>query len=73
MARKERELDAEAILTLVAGKNPYNRQGENKSNEYLIYQMGFLAAYLASLIREDPYIGVRLIKHIESIHTKNKP
>jgi hypothetical protein len=57
---------AKDILTLVGMINPYNRQGENDNTLYNLYTAGFLAAYLASLMREDPYIYKRFHKHIES-------
>ena len=56
---------AEQILREVASVNPYNNQGTNARSEYNIYQGGFLAGYLASLMEEDPFVYKRFTRHIE--------
>lgn len=55
------------ILEQVGRVNPYNRQADNSKDQYAIYQAGFLAAYLASLMREDPFIQRRFERHCERI------
>ena len=59
-------LIAEWILEQVGTVNPYNRQGSNMKSEYYIYEGGYLAAYLGSLMLEDPYIRKRFGAHIRS-------
>lgn len=66
MSKPKPVVTAEQLLDLVGMINPYNRQGENDNTLYNIYTAGFLAAYLASLMREDPYVYKRFYKHIES-------
>ena len=61
--RQQRDL-ANWVLQQVGTVNPYNRQGENLKSEFYLYQGGFLAAYLASLMREDPFILRRFERHI---------
>lgn len=57
---------ADWIIESVAEVNPYNRTGANAKSEYLIYNMGYLAAYLASMMEEDPFIAKRFKRHVES-------
>jgi hypothetical protein len=66
MSKSKPPIEAKDILTLVGQINPYNRQKDNDTTLYNLYAAGFLAAYLASLMREDPYIYRRFYKHIES-------
>ncbi len=56
---------AYAILQAVGSVNPYNRQLDNKINEYWVYQSGFTASFLAGLMAEDPSIRRRFDRHIE--------
>lgn len=56
------------ILDQVATVNPYNRLGQNIKSEYQLYQSGYLAAYLASLMREDPWIQKRFAAHVRQQH-----
>lgn len=53
------------ILALAGMTNPYNRSGTNSKSEYYIYQMGYLASYLASLCEEDPFIYRKFKNHCE--------
>lgn len=64
MASKEQHDLAKWILEQVGSMNPYGKGFANKKSEYYIYQSGFLAAYIASLIREDPFIARRFKNHI---------
>jgi hypothetical protein len=66
VATKQQQQLAEHVLNCVGSVNPYNRQGENSTQEYNIYQSGFLAAYLASLMLEDPWILKRFEQHINN-------
>ena len=66
MANKRQQDQAKWILEQVGSVNPYGRGRENLKNEYNIYQGGFLAAYLASLMLEDPWIARRFKQHIEN-------
>jgi hypothetical protein len=59
-----REL-TEYIILLASKRNPYNRQGANTKIEYLTYNMGYMASYLASLCEQDPYILKRYKSHCE--------
>ena len=65
MTTREQQRTAQWILDQVASVNPYNRQNANSNREFAIYQSGFLAGYLASLMQEDPFIMKRFIRHIE--------
>ena len=55
----------QAVLDQIAEINPYNKQGENSKSEYYIYNMGFLASYLGSLMEQDPFIYKQFIRHCE--------
>lgn len=72
MTSKEHEQLVEWILEQVAVTNPYNRFHENKKSEFYIYQSGFLAAYLASLMREDPFVYRRFKQHAEKRRLKRR-
>ena len=65
MATKQQKDMADWVLNQVGSVNPYNRQGENSTQEYSIYQSGFLAAYLASLMLTDPWEMKRFEQHIK--------
>ncbi len=58
---------ATAILDTIAVVNPYNRHAANQINEYWIFQAGFSAAFLASLMEEDPFIARRFRQHVEEV------
>ncbi len=62
-ARKQQTVDS--ILSLAGMTNPYNRSGANSKSEYYIYQMGYLASYLASLCEEDPFVYRKFKTHCE--------
>ncbi len=66
MATKQQKDLALWILEQIGTVNPYNRLGENLKSEYYIYEGGFLAAYLASLMEEDPWIRKRFEQHIKA-------
>ena len=67
MKNLEQHRRAQWVLDQVGEQNPYNRQGENNTEQYYIYQAGFLAAYLASLMREDPFIQKRFLRHLQRL------
>ncbi len=67
MITPQQQREAEWLLDQIARVNPYNRQAANSLEQYYIYQSGFLAAYLSSLMREDPFIRKRFSKHIAAI------
>ena len=67
MITTEQQRHAQWVLDQVAMVNPYNRQGTNSKEQFYIYQSGFLAAYLMSLMREDPYIQKRFTRHIQAV------
>jgi hypothetical protein len=66
VATKQQQQLAEHVLNCVGSVNPYNRQGENSEQDYNTYQSGFLAAYLASLMLEDPWVLKRFEQHINN-------
>lgn len=66
MATKQQTNMANWVLDQVGSVNPYNRQGENSTQDYNIYQSGFLAAYLASLMLEDPWVLKRFEQHVNN-------
>ena len=65
MTTREQQPTAQWILDQVASVNPYNRQNANSDREFAVYQSGFLAGYMSSLMLEDPFIMKRFIRHIE--------
>lgn len=73
MATKQQKDLAMWVLEQVGSVSPYNRQGENNKDQYNIYQSGFLAAYLASLMQNDPWEIKRFEQHIKSKKTLDKP
>ena len=66
MATKQQRDLAEWILGEVGTVNPYNRSQSNLRSEYYIYQGGFLAGFLASLMQEDPNLIREFKQHIKS-------
>jgi len=66
VATKQQTNMANWVLDQVGSVNPYNRQGENSTQDYNIYQSGFLAAYLASLMLEDPWVLKRFEQHVNN-------
>jgi hypothetical protein len=65
-----RKVPAQYLLDQIAATNPYRKQSQNKPQEFQIYQAGFLAAYLASLMQEDPWILKRFEQHIEKLKNR---
>jgi hypothetical protein len=65
MTKQQRDL-AYYIIDSVASVNPYNRLGTNSKDEYNVYQTGFLASYLASLMSEDHIMFRKFQRHIDS-------
>ena len=45
---------AEWILDSISHINPYRRQLQNRKSEYYLWQMGWLAGHLASILEDDP-------------------
>ena len=72
MATKQQSDMANWILDQIGTVNPYNRQGENRKSEYYIYEGGFVAAYLASLMINDPWERKRFEQHIKSKKTLDR-
>ncbi len=66
MATKQQKDLALWVLEQIGTVNPYNRQGANAKSEYYIYEGGFLAAYLASLMLNDPWERKRFEQHIKA-------
>jgi len=69
---KQQKDMANWVLDQVGSVNPYSRQGENAKSEYYIYEGGFVAAYLASLMMEDPWVLKRFEQHIKSKKTLDR-
>ena len=67
LAYSEDRRAAEAVLNAIAQINPYRRDQANMKSEFYLFQMGFLAAYLASVFRDDPLRRRDFIKHIERL------
>lgn len=65
MITKQQQQMAQWVLDQVGSVNPYNKQSLNSPLQYQIYNSGYLAAYLSSLMREDPYIQRRFSDHIK--------
>ena len=72
MATKQQTDMANWVLEQVGSVNPYNRQAANSKDQYNIYQGGFVAAYLASLMLEDPWMRKRFEQHVKSKKTVDK-
>jgi hypothetical protein len=66
---KQQQDMANWVLDQVGSVNPYNRQSANNKDQYNLYQGGFVAAYLASLMMEDPWVRKRFEQHIKSKKT----
>ena len=66
MATKQQKDMALWILDQIGSVNPYNWQGEIRKSEYYIYESGFVAAYLASLMIDDPWERKRFEQHIKA-------
>lgn len=63
---------AKWVIEQVSSVNPHRRQEQNNANEFSVYNTGFLAGYLASLMREDPYIERRFLKHVDGIRNRKR-
>lgn len=57
----------DAIIAHVRQVNPHTAQ---EGRIGYVYASGFLAAYLASLMMEDPYVYKRFQRHINSLNQK---
>ena len=57
----------DAIIAYVRQVNPHTAQ---EGRIGYVYASGFLAAYLASLMMEDPYVYKRFQRHINSLNQK---
>ncbi len=66
MATKQQKDMANWVLDQVGQINPYNRAGENSKSEFHIYNMGWLASYLASMMIEDPWEMKRFEQRIKN-------
>lgn len=62
----------EKLLEDLAQVNPYNRLGENKHNAYYLYQMGFLASFLVTLMEEDSLVAARFRRLLELQRERKK-
>jgi hypothetical protein len=62
MTHKER---VDWILDIMGQVNPYKRQEANRKGEYYIYNMGYLASFLASKMEEDPFIAREFYRHAQ--------
>ncbi len=60
MTHKER---TDWILDVLGQVNPYKRQEANRKTELYIYNMGYLASFLASKMQEDPFIAREFLTH----------
>ena len=58
----------DAIIDSLRGINPHNAE---EGRIGYVYASGFLAAYLASLMREDPYVYKRFVRHIDRLNQRN--
>jgi LAS superfamily LD-carboxypeptidase LdcB len=67
LSTQQQQREAQWLLEQVAKVNPYNRQQANSKEEFYIYQSGFLASYLVSLMREDHFIQQRFLRHLDKI------
>ena len=72
MTTKQQQDMANWVLDQVGSVNPYNRQSSNSKDQYNLYQGGFVAAYLASLMLEDPWVLKRFEQHIKSKKTLDR-
>lgn len=52
MKSKQQER-TEWILQSVGLRNPYNRSQQNQKNLYYLYQAGYLASFLSSIMERD--------------------
>ena len=66
MVTKQQQDMANWVLDQVGSVNPYNKQGENAKSQYHIYNMGWLASYLASMMIEDPWEMKRFEQRIKN-------
>ena len=57
----------DAIIAYVRQVNPHTAQ---EGRIGYVYASGFLAAYLASLMMEDPYVYKRFQRHINRLNQK---
>jgi len=55
---------AEDILMAVGSVNPYRRNQLNLHREYYLYNMGFLASYLGSLLERDAQLRAEFYRKI---------
>lgn len=72
MSNPDNRRAAEDVLNAIAQINPYRRDQANLKNEFYLFQMGFLAAYLASVFRDDPLRRRDFIRHLESLRSPKR-
>ena len=72
MITKQQTDMAHWILEQVGSVNPYNNRAANSRDQYNIYQGGFVAAYLASLMLDDPWMKKRFEQHIKGKKTLDR-
>ncbi len=58
------------IMRAIQSINPYSNQ---QGRIGYLWAAGYLAGYLASLCREDPYILKRFLKHTDEIKARRLP
>ena len=72
MKKTQHEEYCDAIIKSIQSINPHTNQ---EGRVGYIYSSGFLAAYLASLMVEDPWAYKKFKRHIDglSVNKKHKP
>ena len=68
MTHKER---TDWILDIMGQINPYKRALPSDKSRYLIYNMGYMASFLASKMQEDPFLAREFYKHAKE-HSDGK-
>lgn len=68
MSKKlEQKEYCDAVIAHLRSINPHNAQ---EGRVGYVYASGFLAAYLASLMVEDPFVYKRFKRHIDQLKNK---
>ncbi len=56
---------ADDIMWAVGSVNPYRRNQLNSPKEYYLYNMGYLAGYLGSLLEREPQLRAEFYRKIK--------
>jgi len=58
-------MTAQDLLDTIGKQNPYNRQNKDLRLCYYMYNVGWMASFIASACKDDPKLRILLKKTLE--------